>query len=80
MLNFRLISTVDAADISEIEVRLDADGLDELMSQLKFLADQKTDHVHLMSGEWGGDGLTPFPASPPEWAIHHVKIMMVTRD
>ena len=60
---------------SEIEVHLDEEGLKFLLSQLKFLTDRRTDHVHLMSESWGGGELDERPPSADVIPIHHVKIL-----
>jgi hypothetical protein len=60
---------------SEVDIYLDADGLKFLLSQLKFLSDGRTDHVHLMSESWGGGELDERPQSVDAIVVHHVKIV-----
>ena len=60
----------------ELEIHLDADGLRSLLSQLEFLKDGRTDHVHLMSESWGGTHLEDRPRTPDGAAIRHVKILL----
>lgn len=57
-----------------LEVYLDAEGLSDLLAQLAFLADEKTDHVHLMADSWGGNHLTDTPVEAGARPIRHVKI------
>ena len=60
---------------SEVDIHLDTDGLKFLLSQLKFLSDRRTDHVHLMSESWGGGELDARPQAADAIAIHHVTIL-----
>lgn len=60
----------------EVEINLDADGLTSLLSQLKFLQDGRTDHVHLMSESWGGWHLDDRPRSETGTVVRHVKIIL----
>ena len=41
-----------------LEVIFDREGLDTLLKRLNFLAEQKTDHLHLFSEAWGTGDLT----------------------
>lgn len=41
----------------EVEIYMDYEGLEFLLSHLSFLKNRKTDHVHLMTSEWGGGNL-----------------------
>jgi len=66
----------DAIPPDEIEVWLDEEGLSSLLAQLRFLADAKTEHIHLMSDSWGGNHLSSEPVDPKNTLIHHVKILL----
>jgi len=61
---------------NEIEINLDADGLRSLLSQLQFLKDGRTDHVHLMSESWGGTHLEDRPRTGDSAPVRHVKILL----
>lgn len=58
----------------ELEIYLDADGLQSLLAQLAFLKGGRTDHIHLMSKSWGGAGLDDEPRTDGATIIHHIKI------
>jgi Immunity protein 32 len=67
-------TTNRVADV--VEVYLDAEGLDSLLAQLRFLTEGRTDHVHFMSTSWGGTHLDDQPQNPNSTTIHHVKILL----
>jgi Immunity protein 32 len=60
----------------EIEIILDADGLRSLLSQLQFLTDGRTDHIHFMSPAWGGVELGDEPLNEGATTIHHLKLQL----
>jgi hypothetical protein len=60
----------------EVEIHLDQEGLQSLLSQLMFLKEGLTDHVHLMSQAWGGAHLTDQPLTSGSVAVRHVKVML----
>ena len=78
MISFEFKS--DAMRPNEIEIWLDKDGLSSLLAQLGFLSDGKTEHVHLMSKDWGGNHLSSKPVDSNNTVIHHVKILLRTID
>ena len=59
---------------SEVEIYVDEEGLDFLLSQLAFLKQKKTDHVHFMTPSWGGDELTEDKQNPNNLLIHHLRV------
>jgi hypothetical protein len=61
-------------ELEELQVHLDAGGLSALFAQLGFLAEGKTDHVHLMAESWGGTHLSDTPVDTAARPIRHVKI------
>ena len=65
------------AEGGEVEIYLDNEGLDFLLSQLSFLKDQRTDHVHLMTSTWGGGELTGGLRNPSSLPVHHLRVLKV---
>ena len=61
----------------KLHVFLDREGLASLMAQLEFLARGKTDHVHLMSSEWGGSHLESRAGKTGTCTIHHVQVDLI---
>lgn len=61
----------------EVEIYLDQGGLDFLLSQLSFLKDKRTDHVHLMSSVWGGGELSDAVQNEGGLSVHHLKVLML---
>lgn len=76
MISIEIKTPKAGATPDEIEINLDADGLRSLLSQLEFLKDGRTDHVHLMSESWGGAHLEDQPRSDDGTAVRHVKILL----
>ena len=76
MLSFELKRTEAGESPSELEVFLDKEGLETLISQLLFLQDGKSDHVHLMSESWGSSELCEETQDRHNVPIHHVKILL----
>jgi hypothetical protein len=74
MITFEVI---DASTADQLAIHLDKQGLADLLAQLKFLADGKTDHVHLMAESWGGSHLREEPISSGAVPIRHVKVCLV---
>ena len=62
----------------ELEIYVDPKGLEVLLFQLKLLAEGKTDHVHLMSEEWGGTHLSGNATTTGNTPVHHMKIALKT--
>jgi len=76
MISFELKTPKPGATADELEVFVDRNGLESLLAQLKFLADGKTEHVHLMAESWGGSHLTDEPRSRENIPIRHVKVVL----
>jgi hypothetical protein len=74
VLSFELKRSGSSSSGDELEVVLDAEGLESLLAQLRFLKEGRTDHVHLMSEAWGGSHLSDRPQVPANTTIHSVKI------
>jgi len=73
-------------DREVVEVHADSAGLAYLIEQLTWLK-QKVDqgeceHIHLMTPDWGGSGLSSDPqnVSGKFSVVHHVKILGWTQD
>jgi hypothetical protein len=73
VLSFELKRAGSSPSADELEIVLDAEGLESLLAQLRFLKDGRTDHVHLMSEAWGGTHLSD-RQTPANTTIHSVKI------
>jgi len=67
----------DATTYDQLQIYLDQQGLTDLLAQLKFLSDRRTDHVHLMAESWGGSHLREEPISVEAVPIRHVKVCLV---
>jgi hypothetical protein len=51
-------------------------GLEELLDSISWLLKRgEQDHVHMMTPEWGGNGLTSEKQDPDALLINHVKII-----
>ena len=68
---------INGSEQDQLDVYLDRDGLVDLLAQLGFLTDGKTDHAHLMSESWGGSHLSEEPVRRDASAIKHVKISLL---
>jgi|GEM_PF-6412913 len=76
MLSFQLKPVTSGKAPEELEIQLDAAGLESLLAQLHFLKDGRTEHVHLMSQSWGGSHLDDQTTNTDATTIHHVKILL----
>jgi hypothetical protein len=76
MISFEIKRSKPGESADELEVVVDHRGLESLIAQLKFLADGKTEHVHLMAESWGGTHLADEPRSRDNIPIRHVKILL----
>lgn len=76
MISIEIKTPKPGATPDEIEINLDTDGLRSLLSQLEFLKDGRTDHVHLMSESWGGIHLEEQPRNDAGTVVRHVKIIL----
>ncbi len=76
MISVQIIKPRPGATADEIEINLDADGLKSLLSQLDFLKEGRTDHIHLMSESWGGTHLEDRPRTGTGTAVRHMKIVL----
>jgi hypothetical protein len=76
MISFEVKQPKSGGAPDELEIHLDQDGLRSLLSQLGFLEDGRTDHVHLMSESWGGAHLEDQPQTAGNAAIRHVKVLL----
>jgi hypothetical protein len=66
-------------DASEVlDVFLDEEGLSDLIAQLQFLKDKRTDHIHLFAESWGGYPLAEAPVIPGAKPMRHVQITMLS--
>jgi hypothetical protein len=77
MLSFEVKNQPQKTSPDELEIYCDAEGLASLLAQLRMMADDRTDHVHLMAESWGGSGLDDRPHGSDNGSIKHVKILMV---
>lgn len=77
MLSFELKGSGADGNPDEMEIFVDDDGLKSLMSQLKFLLERQTDHVHMMAESWGGSHLSEEPQGKKNISIRHVKVLKI---
>jgi len=61
----------------EMEIYIDDEGIDVFMAMLRFLKNNETDHVHMMSEEWGGYDLSDVPHDLKNSSVKHVKMFKV---
>lgn len=59
---FRVRGEVDVS-VEQLDVRLSSWALDDLILQLQRLRQQKNDHFHLFTEDWGTGPLTNAPPS-----------------
>ena len=72
MLTFELTS-----DRDRVEIHGDREGLLLLAQTLTELAAKSSpDHVHLMTVDWGGSGLTSVCQGMSNELIHHAKLFL----
>lgn len=76
MLSFELKKAASDVPPDELEIFLNSEGLEALLSQLHFLKEGRTEHVHMMSESWGGTHLEDRPQDPENTVLHHVKILL----
>ena len=58
-----------------LEIHGNRKGLEHLVEQLQFLIrTDRDDHIHLMTQEWGGSGLSSEKENARAFLVHHVKI------
>ena len=76
MLSFEVKKSKQSQDPDELEIYCDLEGLDSLLAQLHLLREGSTDHLHLMSGSWGGTHLDDRVQRPTNLPIHHVTILL----
>jgi len=61
----------------KLEIHGRADDLERLASILRTLsAREANDHIHLMTPEWGGGGLSSEQQNPSSVLINNVKILL----
>jgi len=76
MLTFEIVTDVTTTVPRELLVCFDRQGLESLLAQLAFIREGRTDHVHLMSNEWGDGSLADEPSHPGNAPIRHVKFQL----
>ncbi len=76
MLSFELKKPTTQRDADALEIFLNREGLEVLMTQLQLLLAGKSDHVHLMTETWGGVHLSELPQGDGNSTIHQVKILL----
>lgn len=64
---------------SEIEIHLDRAGLDTLIAQLELLRSRKTEHLDLLSEDWGGNVLSRRDVEGMS-PIHYLKVILECKD
>jgi Immunity protein 32 len=60
----------------DVVICVDEEGLDYLLSQLRFLKHNRTDHVHFMTSEWGGGELSEKLQNAENLLVHHLRILL----
>ena len=69
-----------------LEIHANREGLEHLTAVLQsLLANDENDHVHLMTPQWRGEGLSSEQQNPGATLVNHVKIIhwksaAVTKD
>jgi hypothetical protein len=73
----KLLSVECDGSRESVELHMDRHGLDYLIDILvKLRNEQPPEHLHLMSPDWGGDGLTGPPQNPEYIAAKHLKLCL----
>jgi len=76
-MNEKLLSVECDASREVVELHMDRRGLEYLIDVLTRLQHASPpEHLHLMSPEWGGDGLTGLPQNPDYVAAKHLKVCL----
>lgn len=71
----KLTVELEQSDLPEVAICFDAQGLEFLISKLLYLKTH-IDHLHLMSGSWGGNELGEEPVGAPHYkAIHSLRLV-----
>jgi hypothetical protein len=68
-----------SVDNEEVDIFLDEEGVDHLLTQLSFLKKGKADHIHLISRAWGRSDLDDKTHNPCSRIVHHLKITLMKR-
>lgn len=65
---------------AEVEIYLDKEGLEFLISQLEILRSGRDSHIHLRSESWGGWELGEKPLGENTTLVHQALIQLVPPD
>jgi hypothetical protein len=76
MISIEFLKPTNEMQLEEVEINLDAEGLESLLKQLEFLKSGRTDHLHLMSESWGGNHLEDSPLKVGNMVVRHLKILL----
>lgn len=78
-----VVQILDAAKLlegeSEVEIILDAEGLELLTHQLEHLKKGST-HAHLMTPAWGGNELSEIATENGATVVNHLRIAMLKKE
>lgn len=77
MISFEIVPEKNSNPY-QVELFVDEEGLDYLLSQLMLLKSVKNDHTHLFAEEWGGYELRSKVWREGNCAVRHVKIIKVS--
>ena len=77
MLTVEIVYLKDGTISDEVELYFDKEGLEQLFERLNHLRDGKTDHLHLMSEEWGLGDLNEEPHKENNRIAHHLRMTLI---
>lgn len=77
MLSVEIVLLPDGSLSDEVEIYFDKEGLEYLLYRLSHIAEEKTDHVSLMSTSWGLGHLDEKTHKPDNRIAHHLRITLM---
>ena len=67
---------ISERNINEVAIVLDNDGIDRLCKELQMLKSASvSEHIHLSTPEWAGDGLDSAPTEPGYIRVNQLRIV-----
>lgn len=80
-MNSRMLTFELADDAEMLEIHGNREGLLHFAKILTALAEEKLpDHVHIMTEDWGGSGLSNEAQGLSNKLLNHVKILVWPKD
>lgn len=74
-----LLTVEYQANVQELDIVCDDEGIELLMDRLRKLRDGGGGHTHLMTPSWAGDELTEERQTEAGLLVNHVRIVLTRR-